>query len=269
MQIKSSTFLDITSLTYLFGKRKVLDQVSLKIQPGRMVALLGPNGSGKSTLLKLVAGILPRESSNFAGQVSLDGLDLFTLSPAQRAQTVAYLSADLRADFPMTAREAVLLGRICHSTEFLNQFNSKDQKQVEWAMQEALCWHLRDRDLATLSGGERQLVGLARALAQESRLFLLDEALSRIDLNHVSLIRKMLKLRLAAGATVLFVSHDLNIASELAEDCILLREGKVIGNGPTRELLTSEKIRQLYPGADLRVGTHPETGAPMIFLGSA
>lgn len=265
--MSATSLLNISDLTYSYGDRVVLDRISLEIYPGKMVALLGPNGSGKSTLMKVVAGLLPAQGKSCSGKIDYLGSDWLKLSSIQKARAIVYLGPDMRADFPMTAREAVLLGRICHATGLLRQFNSDDDKKVEWAMQEALCWNLRDRDISTLSGGERQLVGLARALAQGARLFFLDEALSRMDLNHVAWVAKMLKRRLAEGCSVLLVSHDLHLAAEFADDCILLKDGQEVAKGAPREILTSDHIRKLYPGADLRVNLHPETGTPIITFG--
>jgi len=262
--------LAVLGLTCRYGQRTVLEKVEFEIHEGQLVALLGPNGSGKSTLMKTVAGLIPWEEKGRSGQIFYRGDDLCSFDPMHRARTVAYLGPDIRADFPMTAREAVLLGRICHGTgqgnNLLSSFNAQDEEKVQWALQEALCWDLRDRDIATLSGGERQLVGLARVLAQEARLLFLDEALSRMDLNHVALISKMLRRRLEEGYAVLLVSHDINLASELADQCLLLKQGRQIAKGEPRGVLTVEKIRQLYPGADIHIGSHPVTGTPMIFL---
>lgn len=259
--------LSVSELSYSYGDQLILDRVSFEILPGKIVVLLGPNGSGKSTLMKVVAGLLPLQGKACSGEIKFLDTDWLTLSLIEKARAIGYLGPDMRADFPMTAREAVLLGRICHGTGFLRQFNSEDEKKVEWAMQETLCWSFRNRDIATLSGGERQLVGLARTLAQGARLLFLDEALSRMDLNHVAWVAKMLRRRLAEGCSVLLVSHDLNLATELADDCILLKAGQEIAKGPPREILTSEHIQKLYPGADLRVSLHPDTGAPIVSFG--
>lgn len=262
--------LAVSGLTCHYGQRTVLEDIQFEIHEGQMVALLGPNGSGKSTLMKAVAGLIPWEEKGRSGQILYRGDDLCAFDPRQRARVVAYLGPDIRADFPMTAREAVLLGRICHGIDhgaaLLSGFNAQDEAKVLWAMQQALCWDLRDRDISTLSGGERQLVGLARSLAQDARLLFLDEALSRMDLNHVALISKMLRRRLEEGYAVLLVSHDINLASELADQCLLLRQGKQIAKGRPESVLTAEKIGQLYPGADIRLGIHPVTGVPLVFL---
>lgn len=266
--MSSAPLLGVYGFSFSYGKSRVLDEFSFEVESGKIVALLGPNGSGKSTLMKAIAGILPFESREASGQIRFRGQDLLNMDTASRARAVAYVGADLRADFPMTAHEAVLMGRICHGSGALRQFSAQDHEKTEWAMHEALCWTLRDRDLATLSGGERQLVAVARALAQGARLLFLDEALSRMDLNHVALIGKMLRRRLSEGFSTLLVSHDLNIASALADECILLKKGKRIATGKTKEVLTSEKIAELYPGADLKVSANPVSGAPMVFFTS-
>ena len=261
-------------ITYNYGGGLVLDEVSLEIHPGEIIAIIGPNGSGKSTLLKIMAGILPLTSSKGSGHVLYGGhagrtkKELRTFDPAVRAQRVVYVGQDLKAEFPLTAYETVLMGRLCHGTGFMKITMKADRDAVRWAMEKCHCWSLRERDLETLSGGERQLVALARALAQGAKVLLLDEALSRMDLNHQVLIGKMLCQLAAEGYSVVIVSHDLNLASEWAETCLLLRKGKAIACGPLRKILIAEQVKALYPGADLIVAASPATGAPKVFFGN-
>jgi iron complex transport system ATP-binding protein len=256
-----STLLGAYGVSYEYGRKKALDEVSFEIEAGRIVGLVGPNGSGKSTLMRVVAGMLPLSGPGCSGQVRYHGQDFLSQAPAVRARQLAYLGADLKVDFPITARETVALGRICHGA------GSRGFERVEWAMRECLCWELRERDLATLSGGERQLVSLARGLAQGSKILFLDESLSRMDLNHLALIGKMLKRRAAEGGAVLLVSHDLNIISEFADECLLFKAGKRVVFGKTGEVLNQRNMAELYPGAELHVGANPVTGAPVVFFG--
>lgn len=259
-------FLGVYGVTYRFGKRVVVDEVSFEVEAGDILALLGPNGSGKSTLFKAIAGILPLPTDGHEGQIRHNGMDFLAMDPAARARTIAYLGAEMRADFPMTAHDAVMLGRICHGSGLLRYGANRDLEIVEWAMKECLCWDLRDQDLATLSGGERQLVGLSRALAQGSKILILDEALSKMDLNHVALMGKMLKRRASEGSAILMVSHDVNVAAAFATICVLLKKGKRIGAGKLQEVLTREKLAELYPGAELGLGSNPNSGAPSVFF---
>lgn len=246
----------------------VLEDVSFELASGEILALLGPNGSGKSTLMKIVSGILPLRGEGCSGQVRFRGKDFLSDRPEWRARQVAYVGYDLQAEFPMTAYETVLLGRTCQGSGIFGRISREDRDAVEWAMTECACWELRDRDLHTLSGGERQLVALARALSQGARVLFLDESLSQMDLNHQAWMGRKLRVWASQGWSALLVSHDVNLASEWADSCLLLKRGRAVATGPLKDVLTEERIREIYPGADLRVGLNPATGAPKVFFGS-
>ena len=261
-------------VTFGYSGTEVLHEVSVELFPGEILALLGPNGSGKSTLLKIMAGILPLVPPKGSGNILYGGhagrtkRELRTFEPAVRAQRVVYVGQDLHAEFPLTAHETVLMGRICHGKGFFTVISKADRDAVQWAMEKCHCWSLRERDLHTLSGGERQLVALARALAQGAKILFLDEALSRMDLNHQVLIGKMLCELAKEGFTVAIVAHDLNLASEWAHNCLLLKKGRAVAYGPLKKILVTEQIHALYPGADLIVASSPSTGAPKVFFGN-
>lgn len=255
-------------ISYSYPKHaKVLDEVSFEVDHGEVLALLGPNGCGKSTLLKVVSGILPLGRAGCEGQVRLNGVNVRDVSPRWRAQHIAYVGADLRAEFPITAQEAVALGRTPFGSGLLKRMSGEDHERIRWAMDECFCSGFRDRDLHQLSSGERQLVSLARALAQGAKVLFLDESLSQMDLNHQALVGRMLRRRAAEGWSVVLVSHDVNLACEWADTCLLLKAGRKLASGKVKEVLTQERIKILYPGADLLVGSNPVTGAPKVFFG--
>jgi iron complex transport system ATP-binding protein len=243
-------------------------ELSFELETGQCLALLGPNGCGKSTLLKLITGILPLRGGDAGGQVKLLGADFLSQAVAARARQVAYVGYDLRAEFPLTAEEAVWLGRTVSGTGLLRHVNDRDRAAVHSAMERCLCLEFAGRDLFQLSGGQRQLVALARALAQGARILCLDESLSQMDLNHQAVIGKLLRQLCAEGHSVILVSHDVNLASEWADTCLLMKAGAKIAQGPVAKTLTQETIRTLYPGAELFVGANPATGAPKVFFGS-
>jgi len=262
----NSPVLGVYGISFSYGRTPVLEDVSLELERGEILALLGPNGSGKSTLLKAIAGILPLT----AGVVRHRGEDFLRNAPQIRARSIVYVPPDLHAEFPLTAREAVTLGRSCHLNPgtFRYYRSSHDRELVREAMERCLCWGFRDQDLHTLSGGERQLVALARALVQGAKVLLLDEALSRMDLNHQAAMGKLLRELTAEGSSIVLVSHDVNLASEWADTGLLLKKGQSVAFGPIKTVLTEENVRKLYPGSELSVGASPATGAPKVFFGT-
>lgn len=250
------------------GRSKILDQFSLEVRAGSFVTLLGPNGSGKSTLLKLMSGILKLESES--GKIFFEGEDFTVQPPSARARKVAYVGYDFKVDFPITAYEAVLLGRTAAGSGFAQHLSAADREITETSMKKCLCWDWRDRNIQTLSGGERQLVALARALAQGAKVLLLDESLSQMDLHHQSQMGKMLReLTLNQGWSVVLVSHDINLAVELADQAVLMKGGQKIAEGPVEKVITEANLKILYPGAELAVGPNPVTGTPKVFLTSS
>jgi len=267
----SQAMLGVYGLTFRYqSNRSVFEDLSFELGRGQFLALLGPNGCGKSTLLKLVAGILPFERSKDGGQVKYLNTDFFSESHAFRARTIAYVGQDFRTEFSLTAYEAVMLARTAAARGFAEHISTTDREAVQQAMEQCHCWEWRDRDLQTLSGGERQLVALARAFAQGAKILFLDESLSQMDLHHQAYAGRLLKEKTHQGYSVVLVSHDVNLAAEWADTAMLLGprgQGK-IAFGSMREALTETNLKKLYPGAELVVGSNPVTGAPKVFFGS-
>jgi len=247
----------------------VLNEVSFELERGTFVTLLGPNGSGKSTLMKVCAGILPLKRGVDSGQIKLHGQNFLAYSPSARAQHVAYVAPDVHAEFPLSVHETVLLGRTCYGIGTLRRRSREDDEAVQWAMSKAFCWGLRDRDLHTLSGGERQLVAIARALAQGAKILFLDEALSRMDLNHQAAIGRMLKSLTREGYTVLLVAHDVNLATEWADQCILLNRGEILARGATAEVFNERNLKLLYPGERWMISKSPVSEMPKVYFGAS
>ncbi|MBI4925038.1 MAG: ABC transporter ATP-binding protein [Bdellovibrio sp.] len=250
------------SLNYFFGGKQVLKDISFELFKGEIITIIGPNASGKSTLLKILSGILPLKEIESVGQVFCQNRLLFKMTPEERARSVVYLSSELQAEFPLTALETVLMGRICHH---LHNYAEKHDI-ARWAMEQCVCWGLRDRFLHTLSGGERQLVNLARALAQGSRVILLDEALSKMDLHHQTMMGMLFKKLVQKSYSIVLVSHDLNQCLSLADSCVLLLRGEKIAHGQIAEVFRDSHLKKLYPGASFVLGQNPTNQHPHIFL---
>jgi len=248
----------------------ILGNVSLELHPGQVATLLGANGSGKSTLMKLLSGLLTLEESWCEGLVRYQSEELYRLDSRVRARRVTYVGPDFSAEFPVTAFEAVLMGRSLQSRNWFRLSTNEDRDLVREAMEKCQCWDLRHRELHTLSGGERQRVAFARALAQGAKVILLDEALSRMDLHHQAAIGQLMRqLADQSAYTFLLVSHDLNVATEWADSAFVLHEGEIRAQGGLGTVIREDVLNMLYPGADLRVGESPTSGKPKVFFSNS
>jgi len=265
-----SAFFGAFGITFTPHKREnpILEEVSFELEKGEILALIGPNGSGKTTLLKAISGLHSLRGRGCSGVVQFKGSDFLSLSARERAQRVAYVGSELNPEFPLRAEDVVLLGRTSQGGSLLHRMSEEDRQQVQWAMERTFCWSFRHRELASLSGGEKQLVALARALVQGAKILLIDEALSKMDLNHQAQVGKMLRSLAREGWSIVLVAHDLNLASEWASSGILLKNGRKVASGLMSEIITQEKLRLLYPETNLVVAPNPATGTPKIFFGA-
>jgi iron complex transport system ATP-binding protein len=207
-----------------------------------MGALIGANGSGKSTLIRLLAGLLAPGT----GEVIFDGASLSTIHPRERAKRIAYVPQSSSNVFPFTALEVVLTGRSPYSGRF--RFESAHDEQIALSALNALdAAHLASRHITELSGGERQLVTVARALAQEPELLLLDEPASALDLKHrTQLTRALRKLRDERGMTILMITHDLMLLDSAADLIIAMKCGRLIASGAPSVVLTEALLGEVY-----------------------
>ena len=240
------------------GGREVLRGLTFTLREGERLAVVGPNGAGKTTLLRILAGTL---SPSF-GRVTLEGRELLALPPKDRARKIAVLPAETATPFAFTVREFVSIGRTPHLGWFGGE-REEDDRAVARALEATGTAGLREREVTTLSSGERQRVFLAQALAQAPSLLLLDEPTAHLDLAHEIEIFDRLVGENRDGLTWIAVLHDLNLASEYAERILLLREGRILGDGPPEEVLREETLRAVF-GEGLLVDRNPSTGAPNV-----
>ena len=237
---------------------------SLEISEGELLGLIGPNGSGKTSLLKVMAGLLSVQQ----GAVMLRGHNVAGMSPRAIAREVAIVPQESQILFPFTVGELVLMGRFVHQRGW-GWESAEDLRIGEWAMGLMDVAHAAHRTVQELSGGERQRVMIARALAQQSRILLLDEPTAFLDLKHQIDIYAILKaLNRDRGATVILVSHDLNLASQYCDRLLLLHKGEIFADGTPEEVLTGEHLLEVY-GCEVLIDRHPVTGTPRITLPSA
>jgi iron complex transport system ATP-binding protein len=235
--------------------RRVLEDVSLAVGRGAIVGLLGPNGSGKTTLLRILAGILQPA----AGQVTIDGEPIARLSRRELARRIAVVPQETHSTFDFSVLDMVLMGRYPHLGPFALE-GAADLAVAREALEATGTAAFEARSFATLSGGEKQRVVIASALAQGSDMLLLDEPTAALDLRYQLEIMALLRSLNADRDTTLIVStHDLNLVAALCERIVLLKHGRVLAQGPTTEILTADNIRLLYD-VNADVALHPRTG---------
>lgn len=234
--------LSVNDISVSFGQRKVVDSVSLELMAGEIVALLGPNGAGKTTLLRALNGTVTLKS----GDITLDGNLLGELSRREIARNIAVVAQENETKFPITVLEFVLAGRFTRGAAF-GWETAADVDAANRALAMCDLEGFADRLMNELSGGERQRVVLARALAAETRVLLLDEPTANLDLAHQALMFRLVRDRCrGCGTSAIVITHDLNLASEFAERAILLKAGKVFAQGPTSSVLTRENLQAVY-----------------------
>jgi iron complex transport system ATP-binding protein len=242
-----------------YGARDVLRGVSLSLPAGTLVALLGENGAGKTTLLKVLAGLLRARD----GSVTLGGRPLDAVPRREAARRIGYLPQGFEPLFPMRALDAVLLGRMPRRARFAGP-GPGDLAAARRALEELDAAAHAEADLREMSGGERQRVLLARVLAGEPEVMLLDEPTASLDPRHRLVVLEALRRRAAAGAAVFLTTHELEFAAG-ADRAVLLTEGRVLAEGAVRETLTAPLLSELF-GVTARVIPLPD-GTPLVSLG--
>src|SRR5512142_958318 len=234
--------LKIEHMTVTYGARRVLRDVSLEVPRGQVTALIGPNGSGKSTLIRAVSGVIPVQG----GSVTVDGRALSELSTMERARYLAVVPQARNMPPAFSVYESVLLGRTPY-LGWLGRAGEHDHERVRYALQRTQMMPLADRMVGELSGGEQQRVLLARALAQDTRVLLLDEPTTHLDLQHrEGLVNLVRELAIGKKLAVLMVLHDLNMASLYADRISLLVEGEIEATGTPPEVLTEATLSRVY-----------------------
>jgi iron complex transport system ATP-binding protein len=256
--------LEARDITFRIGEKALLSEVSVRFEPGRLHLIIGPNGAGKSTLIKVLSRLLRPQ----AGTVEYEGADVVRTSEADLAKRRAVLSQAVEVAFPLSVREVVLMGRHPH---FGSRPGPTDESIVEELMEYFDVTEFAERNYQTLSGGERQRVNFARVLAQlwragtSCRYLFLDEPLTFLDIRHQ--IEFMKKVRAFAGApdvVTVGVVHDLNLAARFADQLVLLNHGRAVASGTPAEVLTPERIREVF-GVEPTFVPSEQSGLHLIF----
>jgi iron complex transport system ATP-binding protein len=225
-----------------YGASLALRGLDAEIAAGEVAAVLGENGSGKSTFLKILARILPPAG----GEIDFDGRPLSAIARRETAKRIAYVPQSVELVFPIRSLDLVLQGRAPHSLRFVAE-TAEDYDRAREAMRACDVESLADRDASTLSGGERRRVFLARALAQEAEVWLLDEPTAGLDPRHrLEFLETLWKIHARSRTTVLLVTHEVSLAADLASRVLLLKAGATIAEGPRGEVLTVENLRRTF-----------------------
>lgn len=252
----------VEDLAVDLGGTRILESISMMVEPGRFVGLVGPNGAGKTTLLRTIAGVL----DPVAGRVLVDGDDVHGLSAKATSRRVALVPQDTGVSFEFTVRDVVEMGRHPHIPRF-GGVTEADVTAVESAMARARVTDLADRSIGNISGGERRRVLLARALAQDTDVLLLDEPTANLDINHqVQTLDRVASLT-ADGAAVVAAIHDLELAARYCDDLVLLVDGRVRAAGAPTDVITTETIEDAF-GVPVTVSTNPATGSVQVTAAS-
>ena len=239
----------------------VLEDMSFDVTEGEIFGIIGPNGSGKSSLLKL----LSRINISHNGHIYLDGIDISLIGREELSRTISYVPQESYFLFPYTVTETVLMGRIPHMNARFFE-DSNDTRVVTDAMRAVGIDILKDRPITDISGGEKQRAIIARALAQEPNILILDEPTTSLDIGHqIEIFNLLSRLNYAQGLTIILSLHDLNIASQYCHRIMLMNRGKVYAIGTPCEVITEENIRDVYR-CNVVIDKHPVSGTPRVNL---
>ena len=252
--------IDARSLSFSVDAVKLLDRVDVSAESGQFVGLIGPNGAGKSTLLRAISNVLSYQK----GSVSLHGADLTTLPAREVAELLALVPQIAPYTQGFTAFELVLMGRYPHLGRFQVEGQS-DDRIARNAMRLTETDQFETRTIETLSGGERQRVFLARAVAQQPQVLLLDEPTSNLDILHQLKILTLVRQLVDDGLTAIAAIHDLNLAARFCDRLVLISGGRVVADGPAEDVLTPELIESAF-GVESAIYREPVTGALAISL---
>ncbi len=248
--------LHVEDLAVCLGGTRVLEDVSTTVPEGSLVGLVGPNGAGKTTLLRTINATLDPDS----GRVTVGGAEVHALDSQAVSRRVATVPQDTAISFDFSVRQVVEMGRYPHRSRF---GADPDPEAVERAMERAAVADLADRSIDAVSGGERQRVVLARALAQDAPVLVLDEPTASLDVNHQVATLDLVRELVADGRSALAAIHDLNLAARYCDRIVLLAEGSILAAGDPGEVLTESAIGSAF-GADAVVTDHPVTGSPLV-----
>mgnify|MGYP001260805710 CR=1 FL=1 len=233
--------IEVKDLSFAYAERKVLDNINLKAQPGELIAVLGPNGAGKSTLFRCILKFL----KNYQGRIIMDGRDTADMSSVEIAKSIAYIPQSASPIFNYTVHDTVLMG----TTSGLGLLQMPGEVQddaVKKALEMLGIEHLAERGINRISGGERQLVLIARAMVQEADIIIMDEPTANLDYGNQMRVMEMIRNLADSGYTVMMSTHNPDQALLFADTAFVMKNGRVLASGPVEDVMTDEIMRQLY-----------------------
>jgi iron complex transport system ATP-binding protein len=237
-----SSLFQVNNLCFSYAKSRVLKDVSLELEAGIFYGLIGANGSGKSTLLELLTGGLAASS----GHVLFLNKNIESYTKPELATKIALVPQHFSMDFEYSVRDVVLMGRHPHIPRF-SAPSAQDFNAVDVSMKTMDIMHLSGRTVNALSGGELQRVVMARALAQDTQVLILDEATSNLDIHHTIAIMQVIRKRVSKnGLTVIAAIHDLNLAAAFCDNCLVLKDGEIVSNGDVNTVFTKEMLQDVF-----------------------
>jgi iron complex transport system ATP-binding protein len=251
---KKKVSLSVKNLSFSYDHQKVLDNISFNVREGNFISILGPNGAGKSTLINLISKVI----DGYHGEIKLNGENIKNLSQLEISKIVGVVPQNINPGFNFTVSEMVMMGRYSYIPRFEME-RKKDFDRVNEAMEKAKILSFAKRRFSELSGGEKQRVIIAQALAQDSSILLLDEPTSHLDINfQIEFMNLFMDLNQKENRTIIGIFHDINLAIQNSTEIILLKEGRIFNYGKVKEVISRENIKNVF-GSDVFVGENPVT----------
>jgi len=251
--------ISLKNVSVSYQQKRVLEELSIDFHKGEFCALLGPNGAGKSTLLRAILGFQLEKT----GKVYVSGKELHDWPRQELAKQIAIIPQDFQLQFDYTVEDLVLMGRFPYLGRWQNYTNNDEKKVGQILMQLDLV-SLKNKLYSQLSGGERRRVSIARALAQETNVLLMDEAFANLDINHQLEIMQLLsEINREHNKLIILVSHNINLASEYCGRIVMLKKGIVIADGTPENIINSKNLKELY-NAELKIIKNPVSGKPNL-----
>lgn len=247
----------INNLNWSFGDKQILKNINISFEKNKFYSIIGPNGSGKTTLLKNISKALECQKKS----VFIEDIDITSLKNRELARKLAVVPQNTNLDFDFSAFDIVLMGRAPYLGRFQTE-SEEDLKIARRAMEVTNTWELREKDITKLSGGEQQRVVIARAIAQETDIILLDEPIAHLDIHHQVELLDTIK-ELNVSVTVIAVLHDLSLAAQYSDYLILFKDGEIKAVGTPEEVITKENIKAVY-NMEVHIVEDPLTGKPHI-----